>query len=88
MTVSLTQATYPNIHAFDKTKEFCYVLKKLIKKCNGDKKDSLKEEYPELCPNILAIEDSNLNCPLDFKERNLTKELKESVVQYAKENYC
>ena len=86
MTVTLTQATYPNSHAFDKTKEFCYVLKKLIRSCNGDRRDSLIEEYPGICDNVLAVEDSVTTCPIDSKKINLTKELKKSIVNYAKEN--
>ena len=58
MTVTLSQATYPNNHAFDKTKEFCYVLKKLIRSCNGDRRESLIDEYPGICDNVLAVENS------------------------------
>ena len=86
MTVSVTQATYPNLHAFDKTREFCYVLKKLIRSCNGDRRDSLIDEYPGICNNVLAVENSVTTCPIDSKKLNLTKELKRSIVNYAKEN--
>ena len=86
MTVTVTQATYPNHHAFDKTKEFCYVLKKLIRSCNGDRRDSLIDEYPEICDNVLAVEGSVTTCPIDSKKINLTKEFKKSIVNYAKEN--
>ena len=86
MTVTLTQATYPNSHAFDKTKEFCYVLKKLIRSCNGDRRDSLIEEYPGICDNVLAVEDSVTTCPIDSKKMHITTELKKSIVKYAKEN--
>ena len=86
MTVTLTQATYPNLHAFDKTREFCYVLKKLIRSCNGDRRDSLIDEYPGICNNVLAVENSVTTCPIDSKKLNLTKELKRSIVNYAKEN--
>jgi hypothetical protein len=86
MTVTLTQATYPNSHAFDKTKEFCFVLKKLIRSCNGDRRDSLIEEYPGICDNVLAVEDSVTTCPIDSKKMHITTELKKSIVKYAKEN--
>jgi hypothetical protein len=86
MTVTVTKATYPNSNAFFKTKEFCYVLKKLIRSCNGDRRDSLKEDYPEICDNVLAVEDLVTTCPIDYKTINLTKELKKSIVNYAKEN--
>ena len=84
MTVTLSQATYPNNHAFDKTKEFCYVLKKLIRSCNGDRRDSLTEDYPGICDNVLAVENSVTTCPIDSKK--ITTELKKSIVNYAKEN--
>ena len=86
MTVSVTQSTYPNLHAFDKTREFCYVLKKLIRSCNGDRRDSLIEEYPGICDNVLAVEDSVTTCPIDSKKMHITTELKKSIVKYAKEN--
>ena len=82
MTVTLSQATYPNNHTFDKTKEFCYVVKKLIRSCNGDRRDSLIEDYPGICDNVLA--GGVTTCPIDSKK--ITTELKKSIVNYAKEN--
>ena len=90
MTTSVTSATYPNSHAFAKTLEFCYVLKKLIKSCKGDRKFSLEQAYeliyPNLCDNVLSIEESATTCPIDLKKSNITNSLKQFVVNYAKEN--
>ena len=86
MTVSLTTANYPNKHAFDNTKEFCYILKKIVKSCNGDRKEVLEEKYPNICLNMLEIDIIVTKCQIVTKNLNITKELKEYVVDYAKDN--
>ena len=90
MTVSVTQAAYPSTMAFDKTKEFCYVLKKIKKSCKNDRRPSLDNAYPGMCNDFDYIIDDNVTCPFDFASRKIKSEqiskLKSWTVNYAKNN--
>ena len=86
MSVSLTQASYPSDYGFTKTKEFCYILKKIMNSCKGDRKVTLEEHFPGICPSILSMENSDLTCPLNFENINITNNIIEFVVAYTKEN--
>ena len=86
MTVSQTQATYPSDYGFTKTAEFCYILKKIINSCKGDRRVSLEEHFPNICSSILTIDESSITCPLDFEITNITNTVRGFVVDYAKEN--
>ena len=86
MTVSQTQATYPSDYGFIKTAEFCYILKKIINSCKGDRRISLEEHFPNICSSILSIDESSITCPLDFEITNITNTVRGFVVDYAKEN--
>ena len=86
MSVSQTQATYPTNYGFIKTAEFCYILKKIIDSCQGDRRVSLEEHFPNICLSILTIDESTITCPLNFEKTNITNKVRRFVVDYAKEN--
>ena len=86
MTVTQTQATYPSNYGFTKTAEFCYILKKIINSCQGDRRVSLEEHFPNICSSILTIDESIITCPLNFEKTNITNTIRRFVVDYAKEN--
>ena len=48
----VTQASYPNEDSFSGTINFCLVLRKLVRSCNGDRRQVLDIKNPDLCPAI------------------------------------
>ena len=90
MTVSSTHATYPSMLAFDKTEEFCYVLKKIAKSCKNDRRPSLDNVYPGMCNDFNDIIKNEVTCPFDFKSRKIERKefskLKSWTVDYARNN--
>ncbi len=47
--VLVTTSAYPNLHSFVSNDEFCVILDKLVFACNGDRNESLQDEYPGIC---------------------------------------
>jgi hypothetical protein len=60
----VTQASYPNEDSFVGTTNFCLLLRKLVRSCNGDRRQVLDIKNPDLCPAIEAEPKaaSNLDC--------------------------
>ena len=58
----LSQAVFPNTFSFHKLHEFCIVFDKMIRSCDGDRRDSLAESQPKLCPLMEEALDNNHTC--------------------------
>jgi len=58
-----TNAAYPNEESFFNTNIFCFLVKKLIRSCNGDRRTILDKKHPKLCKSLVGIE--NYIFPLD-----------------------
>ena len=70
--------------------EFCKVFEKLLQSCNGDRRESLDEYRPSLCPTILAGA-ANWTCEdVACGKTNMSSEFINSILDevatYTKEN--
>ncbi len=61
---NMSQAAYPNEESFSSSSNFCLLLKKLVRNCDGDRKQSLSFKYPTLCSEVWREEDEiyRLDC--------------------------
>ncbi len=59
-----SQAAYPNEESFSSSSNFCLLLKKLVRNCDGDRKQSLSFKYPTLCSEVWREENEiyRLDC--------------------------
>jgi hypothetical protein len=50
--------------SFSSTNNYCLLLKKLTRSCNGDRRQVIDAKYPKLCPAVLDISDfiNGVNC--------------------------
>ena len=82
---SLSYSNYPNKNIFLHSIESCFVLKKIEKLCQDNRKDIIEETYPGICEVPMP---TNLDCNNLTHWRNvqLADQPKKLVFQYAKDN--
>ena len=84
----LSSLAYPSPKAFHtEALDFCLVLKKVRRSCLGDRRPSLDEAYPELCPAVLRAEEPPEKCAGAERYAAPTSErLRSLIAGYAREN--
>jgi amiloride-sensitive sodium channel len=93
----MTSSSYPNENLFIYRREFCIMAEKLVEKCNGTRKKSLEEMYPEICSKLDAVKNINLNEACVNRHWPLTRsklpnctwekcEVEEAVIRYSRDN--
>ena len=55
----VTTSSYPSPNTFRYRDEFCLILKRLLDKCNGIKKVSLEDKYPNICKVLQPLQDKD-----------------------------
>ena len=56
------QAVFPNYYSFLKQPEFCVVLDKVRRSCRGDRRESLAQAQPRICPLMDQVEATKTTC--------------------------
>jgi len=61
----VTEAGFPNLVSFYRSKEYCITLERLKVSCAGDRRNSLDEAQPNLCSTIDQVcpRKSNIQYP-------------------------
>ena len=81
----ITQSVYPNLYSFSKHGDFCVAVEKLRRSCAGDRRESLDDYMPELCPALDAA--GNFSCEAARASTSTAwAELRRLVAAYAREN--
>ena len=53
----MTSSDFPNRETFVKRDEFCITLRKLNRTCHSEKREFLLAKFPDVCDDIIAVED-------------------------------
>jgi hypothetical protein len=64
--------------SFHHHEDFCIVLDKLVRVCSGDRRESLGDYIPELCPTLNILKPKNITCK-DISEGSAKDELNAQV---------
>ena len=84
----ITQSIYPNLYSFSKHGDFCVAVDKLKRSCAGDRRESLDDYMPELCPALDALamaSAGNESCEA-VRSSATWSDLRRMVAEYAREN--
>ncbi|XP_040569382.1 acid-sensing ion channel 4 [Lepeophtheirus salmonis] len=90
----VTTSNYPNKKTFKEREEFCLLVKKLLRTCQGHKRLPLSSEYPNLCSALENIPNVYSHCsnPLNrwrsekLENKTLARILQTEIYNYAREN--
>ena len=85
----MTTSRLPNRETFLEWNEFCLVLQKLIRTCQGWKRPLLDDHYPHLCAVILELpQNESLICQQvrHMSNKTMSRILRDTLYDYAREN--
>ena len=83
----ITQSVYPNLYSFSEHGDFCVAVEKLKRSCAGDRRESLDDYMPDLCPTLDGVASRNESCDAVRSSAGRTgSALRRMVATYARDN--